>query len=105
MLVRCAQGFGQVAFASLLAQRTWAGERGPGAPKHPPARAKRVIFLYMDGGPSQVDAFDPKPRLDRENGQPIAMDVPATQFDNVGTVLRSPWTFRPGGSDGSGGNQ
>src|SRR5262249_49736473 len=50
---------------------------------------------------SQVDTFDPKPRLDRENGQPIKMaNLPATQFNNVGTVLRSPWEFRPYGQSG-----
>ena len=42
----------------------------------------------MDGGPSQVDTFDPKPRLDREHGQPIKMKVQPTQFDNVGKVLQ-----------------
>ena len=48
-------------------------DRNPLAPRPPhfPAKAKRVIFLYMDGGPSQVDTFDPKPRLTKENGQPI----------------------------------
>jgi hypothetical protein len=59
-----------------------------------------VIFLYMDGGPSQVDSFDPKPRLDREHGQPIKMKVPATQFNNVGNVLKSPWPFRQHGESG-----
>ena len=54
----------------------------------------------MDGGPSQVDTFDPKPRLDKEHGQPIKMKVPPTQFNNVGTVLKSPWAFKQRGQSG-----
>jgi hypothetical protein len=54
----------------------------------------------MDGGPSQVDTFDPKPRLDREHGQPFKMKAQPTQFDNVGTTLKSPWKFRARGQSG-----
>jgi hypothetical protein len=54
----------------------------------------------MDGGPSQVDTFDPKPRLDREHGQPIQAKVQPTQFDNVGKVLKCPWKFRQYGQSG-----
>ena len=109
MLGRCANGFGAVALTSLLSDeaRSAAGNApdrtgDPLAPRatHFEPRAKNVIFLFMDGGPSQVDTFDPKPRLDREHGQPIKMDVPPTQFDNVGTVLKSPWKFRPRGESG-----
>ena len=57
-------------------------------PPHFPAKARSVIFLYMDGGPSQVDTFDPKPRLDREHGQPIKVKTQPTQFNNVGNVLQ-----------------
>jgi hypothetical protein len=104
MLLGSAQGFGALALSSLLAQRGF-GETPDTQPRvdhglHHPARATSVIFLYMDGGPSQVDTFDPKPRLDRENGQPIGMDVPRTQFDNVGNVLASPWKFRNYGESG-----
>ena len=53
-------------------------------------KARSVIFLYMDGGPSQVDTFDPKPRLDREHGQPFKMKIEPTQFNNVGNTLGSP---------------
>ena len=55
----------------------------------------------MNGGPSQSDTFDPKPRLARENGQPIGMKIPATQFDDVGGVLASPWKFRQYGESGA----
>ncbi len=68
-------------------------------PPHFPAKAKSVIFLFMDGGPSQVDTFDPKPRLDREHGQPIKVKTQPTQFNNVGNVLKSPWKFRNYGAE------
>ena len=55
-------------------------------PRHFPAKARSVIFLFMDGGPSQVDTFDPKPRLDREHGEPIKVKTHPTQFNNVGNV-------------------
>ena len=59
-----------------------------------------MIFLFMDGGPSQVDTFDPKPRLDREHGSPIKVKTHPTQFNNVGNVLNCPWKFRRYGESG-----
>src|SRR5262245_15904423 len=103
MLRQCANGFGAVALSALLADRAFAGERrDPLAPRptHFPAKAKNVIFLFMDGGPSQMDTFDPKPRLAKEHGQPIKMKVEPTQFNNVGAVLQSPWKFRQYGQSG-----
>lgn len=105
MLLDCANGFGAVALAALLndaAAARAADDRDPLQPRptHFEPRARSVIFLYMDGGPSQVDSFDPKPRLDREHGEPIKMKVPATQFNNVGKVLKSPWAFRQYGQSG-----
>jgi hypothetical protein len=96
MLARCANGFGALALAALLEDRAFGGPHGT----HHPARATSVIFLYMDGGPSQVDTFDPKPRLDREHGQPIKMKTPPTQFNNVGTVMKCPWPFQQHGRSG-----
>src|SRR5438094_952834 len=97
MLRRCANGFGAVALTALLHDRAFGGPPGahaPGSPLDPKpphfkARAKNVIFLFMDGGPSAMDTFDPKPRLAREHGQPIKMRVEPTQFNNVGKVLQS----------------
>ncbi len=116
MLVRCANGFGGLALTSLLTEaafdrqleaavaepRSGPDRRDPLAPQttHHAAKAKSVIFLFMDGGPSQVDTFDPKPLLAKENGQKIKMKVPPTQFDNVGNVLMSPWKFRQYGESG-----
>jgi hypothetical protein len=102
-LGRSANGFGAVALAALMGEAARGGsEADPLAPKPPhfPAKATSVIFLYMDGGPSHLDTFDPKPRLDREHGQPIKVKVHPTQFNNVGTVLKSPWKFRPRGQSG-----
>src|SRR6516225_904793 len=63
-------GFGYLAFAGLAAQAD-AAERNPLAakPPHLPARARRVIFMFMHGGPSQVDTFDYKPTLVKYSGQ------------------------------------
>src|SRR5437016_11172698 len=86
MLCKCANGFGALAFASLLHEQARSAPDNPLAPRPPhfSAKARSVIFLYMDGGPSQLDTFDPKPRLAREHGRPIRMRVEPTQFNNVG---------------------
>jgi hypothetical protein len=67
MLLRCANGFGAVALTALLAEegQTAAPIQRP----HFPAHARNVIFLYMDGGPSQVDTFDYKPLLEKYHGR------------------------------------
>ena len=105
-LGRAAGGFGALAFSGLFGRPASAllrdGRTDPLAPKLPhfAPRATSVIFLYMDGGPSQVDTFDYKPRLEKEAGQPIGMEVPPTQFDDVGNVLPSPWKFGRHGESG-----
>ncbi|HEY2785418.1 MAG TPA: DUF1501 domain-containing protein [Fimbriiglobus sp.] len=100
MLARSANGFGAVALTALLAEQARAnGAKGT----HFPATAKNVIFLYMDGGPSQVDTFDPKPALAKYNGQnpyKVLPRVEPTQFDAIGKVLASPWKFRQHGQSG-----
>src|SRR5258707_9225493 len=103
MLLRCANGFGAVALTALLGDRAFGStDKNPLAPRpsHFEPKARNVIFLYMDGGPSQMDTFDPKPRLAKEHGQPIKVKVEPTQFNNVGTVLQSPWKFRQYGDSG-----
>jgi hypothetical protein len=110
MLARCAHGFGAIALTALLSDKAFgevvrppAGGRNPQAARPPqfPAKAKNVIFLYMDGGPSQVDTFDPKPRLTAEDGQPFAMKMEPTQFNNNGNTLGSPWKFQQYGQCGA----
>jgi hypothetical protein len=99
-------GFGAVALAALWKQQDIGGAEAantdPLAAKRPhfPAKAKSVIFLYMDGGPSQVDTFDPKPRLNREHDQPFAMKIEPTQFNNNGNTFGCPWKFQQYGESG-----
>lgn len=97
-LQRSANGFGAVALAALMQDPAYGDSVS--AELHHPAQARNVIFLYMDGGVSQVDSFDPKPLLEKEHGNPIKAKVQATQFDNIGKVLKSPWKFRNHGESG-----
>ena len=74
MLSRCAQGFGAVALTALAGESLLGdvpGQPGVLDMGHIPARARSVIFLYMDGAPSQVDTFDPKPALSKWDGKPF----------------------------------
>lgn len=101
---RCANGFGMIALWALLGDKGYGASRavpdhGRGFPNYRP-RARNVIFLYMDGGPSQIDTFDPKPRLTREHGQPFKMKMEPTQFNNNGSTLGSPWSFEQHGVSG-----
>ena len=111
MLTRSASGFGALAFAAMHAghaagaaarSQTSSDDVVQRRGLHHPPRARRVIFLYMDGGPSQVDTFDPKPMLDRHHGKDphTLFDVAPTQFANLGKVLRSPWQFKRHGECG-----
>jgi hypothetical protein len=104
MLRHSANGFGLLALASLLGETSAADERvrNPLAPQPPhfAPRARRVIFLFMHGGPSQVDTFDPKPLLQRDHGKPYPGQKPRVQFAPTGDLLRSPWEFRQYGQSG-----
>ncbi|SDM37006.1 DUF1501 domain-containing protein [Kriegella aquimaris] len=112
MLGICKGGFGTLAFASLFGGLPLVGcdrpKKGLAASSdlylgpHYLPKAKNVIFLYMDGGVSQVDSFDPKPRLAKENGEDPRkkFKVDNTQFDNVGKILKSPWDFKQYGECG-----
>ena len=104
-LSQAANGFGSVALFALLAEQVRSEARASGRGATPlayPQRAKSIIFLYMDGGPSQVDTFDPKPMLVKHDGEDPGkfFKVSPTQFNNNGTVLKSPWTFRKHGQSG-----
>jgi len=100
MLLRCANGFGVVALTALLAEE--GRSAAPLQKPHFPAHARNVIFLYMDGGPSQVDTFDYKPLLEKYHGRDphSVFKVEPTQFNNVGRVMASPWKFRRRGQSG-----
>ena len=102
MLGRCAGGFGAVALSSLLADPVYGKAKSPFAPRntHHEPKAKSIIFLYMDGGVSQVDSFDYKPRLEKDHGKPFSAKINPTQFDNIGKTLKSPWNFKRYGQCG-----
>ncbi len=103
MLQSASAGFGAVALATLMGDSAFGAQSKldavPLAPHFKP-RVRNVIFLYMDGGVSQVDSFDPKPRLTQEDGKPFAMKMEPTQFDNNGDTLGSPWEFNQYGESG-----
>jgi hypothetical protein len=108
MLRSSAVGFGYLALSSLLADEATAGPASasdaadPLAARVPhfPARAKRIIFLFMKGGPSHVDTFDYKPLLQRDDGKPLPFDKPRVQFAPTGNLLKSPWKFKKYGESG-----
>ena len=103
-LRRAAAGFGSMAFAGLLAEEASAAKApsNPLDPKPPhfPARARRIIFLFMKGGPSHMDTFDYKPLLQRDDGKPLPFAKPRVQFAETGKLLGSPWKFKKHGESG-----
>ena len=125
MLRHFASGFGLLGLAGLLAEEARGvspvantpplpNGRGsssaplpdaPGSPlavkpPHHPPRVRRVIFLFMSGGPSHVDTFDPKPRLARDNGKPLPFEKPKLERTRTGNLLQSPFKFRKHGQSG-----
>jgi hypothetical protein len=97
-------GFGHLAFAGLLGQeqaRAAAVDPLAVKPPHSPARAKRVIFLFMHGGPSQIDTFDYKPLLKRDHGKPLPFARPKVVSSETFNLLQSPWQFRQYGHSGA----
>jgi hypothetical protein len=99
-LARGSLGFGLLALAGLLERQAWAEGRRP-VPQFAP-RAKNVIFLFMDGGVSHVDTFDPKPELDRLHGQPAKWrsDARSQAVSASRKWLKSPWAFQQRGQSG-----
>src|SRR5437867_706301 len=94
-------GFGSLALADLAHSQAnpLAARAG-----HHAARAKRVIFIFMQGGPSQVDTFDYKPRLARDDGRMMSFDdartFARTRSITTHRVMKSPWRFRQYGGSG-----
>src|ERR1700730_15707860 len=105
MLGRFANGFGMLALAGLMDQKGIAAapvfNPPAGRPPQFPAKAKRVIFLFMSGGPSHVDTFDPKPRLARDNGKPLPFAMPHLERTRTGNLLQSPFKFHKHGQSGT----
>jgi hypothetical protein len=100
LLLRCGMGFGMLPLLDLLAAESGAAPN-PMLPKAPhfPAKVKRIIHLFMNGGPSHVDTFDPKPELNNRHGQ----DLPGGNLRTerpTGTAFGSPFQFRKYGQSG-----
>ena len=110
MLRMSSAGFGSLALAGLLGEEARAAAKvapaqatDPLAPKPPhfEPRAKRVIFLFMHGGPSQVDTFDYKPLLQRDHGKPLPFERPKVVSSETFNLLKSPWAFKQYGESGA----
>jgi len=104
LLKQSAVGFGYLAMAAMMQEkRLLAAPATSGLPAsrfHFPPRAKRVIFLFMKGGPSHVDTFEYKPKLQEWDGKPLPFDKPRVQFAATGDLLGSPWKFKQYGECG-----
>ena len=102
-LLRSGTGFGSLALADLMSNESNAevGKMDPLAPKqaHYPSKAKHVVHLFMNGGPSQVDTFDPKPMLDKYHGKPLPETNLRTER-KTGAAMRSPFKFKKYGQSG-----
>ena len=96
-LNRIGLGFGGLALNALLSERAGAAAQ---LPAQFPARAKRVIFLFMHGGPSHIDLFDYKPKLEEYNGKPLPFAERKVQFSKRGNLLKPPWKLRQVGNRG-----
>jgi hypothetical protein len=101
-LAASALGFGQLALQGMLADEVQAAGGEPLATRtsHFPATARQVIFVFMHGGISHVDSFDPKPKLTEMNGQPLPIAKPKFEFAPTGNLLGSPWKFQKHGQSG-----
>ena len=99
LLRNASMGFGSVALSAMFQEQAFADKK-LSARTHFPAKAKSVIFMFMDGGVSQVDSIDPKPLLDKENGQPPKFKTDATVFNAKGNLMASPWNFKNYGQSG-----
>lgn len=93
MLRRSGLGLGSLALEALLADRSRAETQ-------PPARARGVIQLMMNGGPSQMDLFDPKPELQKRDGQTVPLQVDKFLGGNSDQLLASPFQFQRRGQSG-----
>jgi hypothetical protein len=96
-----ALGFGWLALADLLCAQPPARDPLAPRPPHFTPKAKRVIFLFMHGGPSQVDTFDHKPRLAADDGKPLPFPLPRVVSSATGSLLKSPFAFRQYGQSGA----
>ena len=107
LLQRAGGGFGLMALAGMLDQLGLSAGEGPNPlaakPGHFPVKAKSVIWLFMNGGPSHIDTFDYKPELEKRDGQALAGLDQNTGFftDQVGPLMKSPFAFAQHGQSGA----
>jgi hypothetical protein len=101
LLERCGTGLGAYALAALLGDEAAGSEQAPLAPRKPhfAPKAKRVVHLFMNGGPSHVDTFDPKPELTRLHGKPLPTQNLRTER-KTGAAMGSPFKFQKYGKSG-----
>ena len=109
MLCRGGMGIGALALSGVMrdafgkdTQSAAVNIESPLTPRQPhfAPTAKRVIHLFLSGGPSHVDTFDPKPALDTYHGQPLPQSMHLITERRTGTVMRSPYTFKRYGKSG-----
>jgi hypothetical protein len=105
VLQTSALGFGSLALRGLLGQGLLGNPMAMGQERgldlggmdakrpHFTPRAKRIVFLFMKGGPSHIDTFDPKAQLSRDDGKPPPFELPRVVFAQQGNLLKSPWKF------------
>src|SRR5258707_1993451 len=102
-LCKVGAGVGMLSFARLLGESLAQAAEGPVSwmiqDHHFKRKAKHVIFLFMNGGLSQVDSFDPKPVLDKFDGQPLPGETPQHER-KTGGLMKSPFTFKKYGKSG-----
>lgn len=101
MLRRSSAGFGSLALAALLGSDSQAAQQKIVQQPHFTPKAKRVIFLFMHGGPSHMDTFDYKPQLQKDSGKPLPFDKPRVFSATTGNLLGSPWKFKQHGESGA----
>ena len=101
LLLNSGLGLGWIGLQSLFAADSPSSSALTAKVPHFAPRAKRLIFLFMHGGPSSVDTFDPKPRLAMDHGKPLPMKRELTfGADSVGGLMESPWKFTQHGESG-----
>ena len=103
-LTRAWNGLGALALAGLVADETHADTPLTPRPAHLPRRAKRCIFLMMEGGPSHIDTFEHKPLLQRDHGKPLPFDKPKVTFAKTGNLLNSPFALKQHQQEAHSGN-
>ncbi len=95
-LKEVALGFGGLALNSMIASGAGLAARKP----HFPAKAKNVIFIYIGGGPSTIDMFDPKPLLRKHDGKPAPFEIKGRALNGSQQIMASPWEFTRCGKSG-----